>query len=50
MGDWGGIILVMLNFMLVLKCLEYDVVDFVVVWGLEVIDRFVIENEDSYWV
>ncbi|MDE5110561.1 MAG: squalene--hopene cyclase [Trichodesmium sp. St7_bin2_1] len=49
-GDWGGIIPAMLNSMLALKCLEYDVADPVVVRGLEAIDRFAIENEDSYRV
>ncbi|NES64727.1 MAG: squalene--hopene cyclase, partial [Okeania sp. SIO2D1] len=49
-GDWGGIIPAMLNSMLALRCLEYDVADPVVVRGLEAIDRFGIKTEDSYWV
>ncbi|MGD1698979.1 squalene--hopene cyclase [Dapis sp. BLCC M229] len=49
-GDWAGIIPAMLNSMLALKCLEYDVADPVVVRGLEAIDRFGIETEDGYWV
>ncbi|NEO58236.1 MAG: squalene--hopene cyclase [Okeania sp. SIO3B5] len=49
-GDWGGIIPAMLNSMLALRCLEYDVADPIVVRGLEAIDRFGIETGDGYWV
>ena len=36
--------------MLALRCLNYDVADPVVVRGLEAIDKFGIETEDTYWV
>ncbi|NEP71455.1 MAG: squalene--hopene cyclase [Okeania sp. SIO2G4] len=49
-GDWGGIIPAMLNSMLALRCLEYDVADPVVVRGLEAIDKFAVETEYDYWV
>jgi squalene-hopene/tetraprenyl-beta-curcumene cyclase len=47
-GDWGGIIPAMLNSMLALKSLNYDVNDPIVVRGLQAIDNFAIETEDSY--
>ena len=47
-GDWGGIIPAMLNSMLALKVLDYDVKDPVVQRGLQAIDNFAIETEDSY--
>ena len=40
----------MLNSMLALRCLNYDVANPVVVRGLEAIDKFGIEIEDTYWV
>ena len=49
-GDWGGIIPAMLNSMLALRCLGYDVNDPVVRRGLKAIDNFAVETEDSYWV
>jgi squalene-hopene/tetraprenyl-beta-curcumene cyclase len=49
-GDWGGIIPAMLNSMLALKALDYDVADPIVVRGLAAIDRFGVETEDEYWV
>ncbi len=49
-GDWGGIIPAMLNSLLALRCLGYDVADPFVVRGLEAVDRFAIETEDSYRV
>ena len=47
-GDWGGIIPAMLNSMLALKVLDYDLKDPVVERGLKAIDNFAIETEDSY--
>jgi squalene-hopene/tetraprenyl-beta-curcumene cyclase len=47
-GDWGGIIPAMLNSMIALKSLNYDVNDPIVVRGLQAIDNFAIETEDSY--
>ncbi len=49
-GDWGGIIPAMLNSLLALRCLNYDVNDPVVVRGLQAIDNFAIETESTYRV
>jgi squalene-hopene/tetraprenyl-beta-curcumene cyclase len=49
-GDWGGIIPAMLNSMLALKALNYDVSDPIVQRGLQAIDNFAIETEDTYSV
>jgi squalene-hopene/tetraprenyl-beta-curcumene cyclase len=49
-GDWGGIIPAMLNSMLALKCLDYDVNDPIVQRGLAAIDRFCIEAAETYRV
>lgn len=49
-GDWGGIIPAMLNSMLALRALNYDVNDPIVVRGLEAIDNFALETADSYCV
>jgi squalene-hopene/tetraprenyl-beta-curcumene cyclase len=49
-GDWGGIIPAMLNSLLALRSLGYAVDDPIVVRGLEAVDRFAVETEDSYWV
>jgi squalene-hopene/tetraprenyl-beta-curcumene cyclase len=46
-GDWGGIIPAMLNSLLALRCLNYAVADPIVVRGLEAVDRFAIETEDT---
>ena len=47
-GDWGGIIPAMLNSMLALRTLNYDVNDPVVQRGLTAIDNFAIETEAEY--
>jgi squalene-hopene/tetraprenyl-beta-curcumene cyclase len=49
-GDWGGIIPAMLNSMLALRSLGYSVHDPIVVRGLQAIDHFAVETEDTYWV
>lgn len=49
-GDWGGIIPAMLNSLLALRCLGYEVGDPAVQRGLAAVDRFAIETEDAYWV
>jgi squalene-hopene/tetraprenyl-beta-curcumene cyclase len=49
-GDWGGIIPAMLNSLLALKAMNYDVADPIVVRGLEAVDRFGVETADEYWV
>ncbi|MEO0836113.1 MAG: squalene--hopene cyclase, partial [Cyanobacteria bacterium J06642_3] len=47
-GDWGGIIPAMLNSMLALRCLNYDVNSPIVQRGFAAIDNFAIEEEQSY--
>ncbi|MBD2770896.1 squalene--hopene cyclase [Iningainema tapete] len=49
-GDWGGIIPAMLNSLLALRCLGYDAADPIVERGLQAVDNFVIETEDTYTV
>ena len=49
-GDWGGIIPAMLNSLLALKVLGYDVKDPFVQRGLQAIDNFAIETEDTYCI
>ncbi|MEH2141091.1 squalene--hopene cyclase [Nostoc sp.] len=49
-GDWGGIIPAMLNSMLALRCLDYHPNDPIVERGLQAIDNFAIETENSYRV
>jgi squalene-hopene/tetraprenyl-beta-curcumene cyclase len=49
-GDWGGIIPAMLNSLLALRCLHYDVNDPVIVRGLRAIDNFALETDDEYCV
>ena len=49
-GDWGGIIPAMLNSLLCLKALDYDVNDPVVERGLVAVDNFALESEDEYRV
>ncbi len=47
-GDWGGIIPAMLNSLLALRTLDYDVNDPVIQRGLTAVDNFAIETENSY--
>jgi squalene-hopene/tetraprenyl-beta-curcumene cyclase len=49
-GDWGGIIPAMLNSLLALKTLNYDVNDPIVDRGLKAVDHFAIERGDNYLV
>jgi squalene-hopene/tetraprenyl-beta-curcumene cyclase len=49
-GDWGGIIPAMLNSLLALRCLDYDRADPIVHRGLQAVDAFAIETEDTYRV
>ncbi|MEO1297217.1 MAG: squalene--hopene cyclase, partial [Cyanobacteria bacterium J06636_16] len=49
-GDWGGIIPAMLNSLLALRSLGYDVNDPVVRRGIQAVDNFAVETEDTYWV
>ncbi len=47
-GDWGGIIPAMLNSLLALRCLNYDVKDPIITRGLRALDNFAIETDDEY--
>ncbi len=47
-GDWGGIIPAMLNSLLALRTLNYNVNDPVIQRGLTAVDNFAIETVDSY--
>jgi squalene-hopene/tetraprenyl-beta-curcumene cyclase len=49
-GDWGGIIPAMLNSLLALRSLDYDVNDPIVQRGLTAIENFAIETDSSYCV
>lgn len=49
-GDWGGIMPAMLNSLLALRCLDYNVNDPIVQRGLAAIDHFTIETSDTYRV
>jgi squalene-hopene/tetraprenyl-beta-curcumene cyclase len=49
-GDWGGIIPAMLNSLLALRCLNYDVHDPVIQRGLQAVDNFAVETDTSYFV
>ena len=49
-GDWGGIIPAMLNSMLALKVLGYDVNDPFVQRGFAALDNFAIETENTYCI
>ncbi|BAZ11305.1 squalene-hopene-cyclase [Calothrix sp. NIES-4071] len=49
-GDWGGIIPAMLNSLLALRAMNYDVNDPIVVRGFKAIENFAIETTDSYRV
>lgn len=49
-GDWGGIIPAMLNSLLGLKALEYDVHDPIIERGMAALDAFALETEDQYWI
>lgn len=47
-GDWGGIIPAMLNSLLSLRTLNYNVNDPIIQRGLTAVDNFAIEEENSY--
>jgi squalene-hopene/tetraprenyl-beta-curcumene cyclase len=49
-GDWGGIIPAMLNSLLALRALDYNVADPFVERGLQALDNFSLETEDTYRV
>lgn len=47
-GDWGGIMPAMLNSLLALRCLNYEVADPIVERGLQAVDRFCLETPEVY--
>ena len=49
-GDWGGIIPAMLNSLLALRSLGYDVNDPIVRRGIQAVDNFAVETDATYWV
>jgi len=49
-GDWGGIIPAMLNSLLALRCLGYDVNDPEIVRGFAALANFSVQTEAIYWV
>ena len=49
-GDWGGIIPAMLNSLLALRALDYNVADPIVERGLKAVDNFALETDDHYWI
>jgi squalene-hopene/tetraprenyl-beta-curcumene cyclase len=49
-GDWGGIIPAMLNSLFGLRSLNYSAADPVIERGMQALDRFAIETEDSYHI
>ncbi|NET55699.1 MAG: squalene--hopene cyclase [Symploca sp. SIO2E6] len=49
-GDWGGIIPAMLNSLLALRSLDYDVTDPIVVRGLAAVDNFAMETDQTYLI
>lgn len=49
-GDWAGIIPAMLNSLLAMRALKYDVNDPIVSRGLAALDRFAVETDDEYWI
>ncbi len=49
-GDWGGIIPAMLNSLLALRALDYDVADPIVDRGLKAVDNFALETDEHYWI
>ena len=49
-GDWGGIIPAMLNSLLALRCLNYDLNDPIVRKGFTAVANFAVETAEDYWV
>ncbi len=49
-GDWGGIQPAMVNSLLALRCLGYDLAEPAVVRGLQAVERFCVESESEYWM
>ena len=47
-GDWGGIIPAMLNSMLALRCLDYELDDPIVQKGFSAFNNFAIEKKDTF--
>jgi squalene-hopene/tetraprenyl-beta-curcumene cyclase len=49
-GDWGGIVPPMLNSLLALRCLNYDVADPIVQKGFAAFGNFAVEKKDTYYL
>ncbi len=49
-GDWGGIQPAMVNSLLALRCLGYDLAEPAVVRGLQAVEKFCVESESEYWM
>ncbi len=49
-GDWGGIMPPMLNGLLMLRTLNYDVTDAVVQRAFDAVRRFAVETADIFWI
>jgi squalene-hopene/tetraprenyl-beta-curcumene cyclase len=49
-GDWGGIIPPMLNALLMMRTLNYDINDPAVQRGFEAVERFAVQTDDIYWI
>ncbi|PSB24273.1 squalene--hopene cyclase [Stenomitos frigidus] len=49
-GDWGGIIPAMLNSLLALRALDYNLSDPIIERGLKAVDNFALETDDHYWI
>jgi squalene-hopene/tetraprenyl-beta-curcumene cyclase len=49
-GDWGGIIPPMLNALLMMRTLNYDINDPAVQRGFAAVERFAVETDEIYWI
>ncbi len=49
-GDWGGIQPAMVNSLLALRCLDYDLAEPAVVRGFQAVEKFCVESEREYWM
>jgi squalene-hopene/tetraprenyl-beta-curcumene cyclase len=49
-GDWGGIIPPMLNALLMMRTLNYDINEPAVQRGFAAVERFAVETDEIYWI
>jgi squalene-hopene/tetraprenyl-beta-curcumene cyclase len=49
-GDWGGIQPAMVNSLLALRCLGYDLAEPAVVRGFRAVEKFCVESPTEYWM